>query len=140
MCLKQLKAQVSGARRRLITVVKPLLPHRKGGASARLNLNSHWSEFEQLYAPTTCTTARRLFVRSTQTCEINDNALNEAREAALENQRNQHLEDLLLLTPPPTPENGLKKTFDFSLIPDQAPMELPLTPASPVTDMDVFQF
>lgn len=145
MCV-QLSTDLCLSRRRFIKSMKPLLP-RKRSSSARINLNRHWNELEELYGETyraRVTHFEALLLHN----ELNDNAINEAREAAAaaaSATTSAAIEDHPmpeddLLTPPPTPFPGAQRAFDFTLVGEEeeediadAHHDLPLTPASPET-------
>lgn len=144
-------------RRRFVRVLKPLLP-RKLTSSARINLNRHWNELEELYGPasvTSATTRTTHFDALALHNELNDNALNEAREAAAASAVKvmeadpvavvaPH-EDCLLLTPPSTPTHSVLHAFNFPprglvVMEDDLADDLPLTPTTPRQAWDVFSF
>ena len=81
MCV-QMSSDLCVRRRRFIRVLKPLLA-RKRSSSARINLNRHWNELEELYSRPAATTESAVhFDTLLLHNELNDNAVNEAREAA----------------------------------------------------------
>lgn len=81
MCV-QMSSDLCVRRRRFIRVLKPLLA-RKRSSSARINLNRHWNELEELYSRPAATKDSAVhFDTLLLHNELNDNAVNEAREAA----------------------------------------------------------
>lgn len=139
MCV-QLSTELCISRRRFIKSMKPLLP-RKRSSSARINLNRHWNELEELYGETYRTRVTH-FETLLLHNELNDNALNEAREAAAAaaSVSTTRIEDHPmpeedLLTPPPTPFPGAQRTFDFTIVEEEdiTDHDLPLTPSTPET-------
>lgn len=152
MCV-QLSTDLCLSRRRFIKSMKPLLP-RKRSSSARINLNRHWNELEELYGETyraRVTHFEALVLHN----ELNDNAINEAREAAAAAAaaaasvttpsaiEDHPMPEDDLLTPPPTPFLGAQRTFDFTLVEEDiadAHHDLPLTPESPEGAWNVFTF
>lgn len=143
MCV-QLSSDLCISRRRFIKSMKPLLP-RKRSSSARINLNRHWNELEELYGETYRTRVTH-FETLILHNELNDNALNEAREAAASaaasattttSIEDHPMPEEDLLTPPPTPFPGAQRAFDFTIVEDEdiadAHHDLPMTPDTPET-------
>lgn len=155
MCV-QMSSDSCVRRRRFVRVLKPLLP-RKLTSSARINLNRHWNELEELYGPASVTstnTRATHFDALALHNELNDNALNEAREAAASAVKVMEAdpeavvapdEDCLLLTPPPTPTHTVMHAFNFPprglvVMEDDLADDMPLTPTTPRQAWDVFSF
>lgn len=161
MCV-QMSSDLCVRRRRFIRVLKPLLA-RKRSSSARINLNRHWNELEEVYARPAAAPAVHFDTLLLHN-ELNDNAINEAREAAaaaaaaaataaaatvaaaakvlLPADSTQPADDDELLTPPATPcrPATASSTFNFggSAMEDDA-ADWPLTPTTPLA-WDVFTF
>ncbi|KAK3858922.1 hypothetical protein Pcinc_034922 [Petrolisthes cinctipes] len=159
MCV-QMSSDSCVRRRRFVRVLKPLLP-RKLTSSARINLNRHWNELEELYGSasvTSATTRATHFEALALHNELNDNALNEAREAAAAASAVKVIEadpvavvapteeDCLMLTPPSTPTHSVLQAFNFPprglvvMEDDDLADDLPLTPNTPRQAWDVFAF
>lgn len=158
MCV-QMNSDLCVRRRRFIRVLKPLLP-RKRSSSARINLNRHWNELEEVYGRPAAVTAPTLHFDSLLLQnELNDNAINEAREAAaaaaaaatttavvakalLPADSTPPPDDDELLTPPATPcrPPTASPTFNFgALAMEFDAADWPLTPSTPQA-WDVFTF
>ncbi|KAK8733670.1 hypothetical protein OTU49_006416, partial [Cherax quadricarinatus] len=144
MCV-QLSTDLCVRHRRFVKIMKPLLP-RKRSSSARINLNRHWNELEELYGETYKT---RHFETLLLQNELNDNALNEAREAASTRlqqppvailcplPQDDPMADEDLLTPPATPCLAAKSSCNVLMEDDLA--DLPLSPGTPQA-WEVFSF
>lgn len=160
MCV-QMNSDLCVRRRRFIRVLKPLLA-RKRSSSARINLNRHWNELEEVYGRPSAAAAPAVHFDSLLLeNELNDNAINEAREAAaavatittttavaavakalLPAASTPPADDDELLTPPATPcrPATAPTTFNFgALAMEDDAADWPLTPATPQA-WDVFTF
>lgn len=158
MCV-QMNSDLCVRRRRFIRVLKPLLA-RKRSSSARINLNRHWNELEEVYGRPSAAAPALHFDSLLLQNELNDNAINEAREAAaaavatitttttavakslLPAASTPPADDEELLTPPATPcrPATAPTTFNFgALAMEDDAADWPLTPATPQA-WDVFTF
>lgn len=163
MCV-QMNSDLCVRRRRFIRVLKPLLA-RKRSSSARINLNRHWNELEEVYGRPAAATPAVHFDSLLLQNELNDNAINEARETAaaaaaavatitttttvaavakalLPAASTTPADDDELLTPPATPcrPATAPTTFNFgALAMEDDAADWPLTPATPQA-WDVFTF
>ena len=96
-------------RRRKFSKTLKSLTSRKKSSSARINLNRHWNELEEIYGENSTTRRVTQFEKLVFDNEINDNSLNEALE-------NRSTIEACLETPPPTPLKQESNNFGFSPI------------------------